>query len=141
MNIKNLVIASLTGSAVSLFIVNVPLFNLVNCLLCIGLWGCAFLAVWLYRRMTGSVTLAQAVVIGTLTGVWAAVFGLLLSLIGRPGDAALITSFREFLPIDQTFQVTSTIGKILMHLAGALIDVVFGIIGGVIGGLALKTKK
>jgi hypothetical protein len=140
MNIKNLVIASLAGSVVSLFIVNVPLFNLVNCLLCAGLWGCAVLAVGLYRRLTGSLTLVQAVVIGTLTGIWAAFFGLLLSLIGRSGATALITSFQQFLPTDKSFQITSG-GKILVPLAGAFIDVVFGIVGGVIGGLTFKTKK
>jgi hypothetical protein len=141
MNIKNLVIASLAGSVVSLFIVNVPVFNLVNCLLCVGLWGCALLAVGLYRRMTGSVSLVQAVVIGTLTGIWAAFFGLLLSLIGRSGAAALITSFREFLPIDHSIPITTTGGKVLTNLAGAFIDVAFGIVGGVVGGLFFKTRK
>jgi hypothetical protein len=131
MNIKNLLIASLVGSVVNLFIVNVPLFNLVNCLLCVGLWGCAVLAVGFYRRMTGSVSLIQALAIGTLTGIWVALFGLLLSLIGRPGATAIVTSFQQFFPIDKSFQIPSG-GRILAPLAGAFVDFVFGIVGGVI---------
>lgn len=140
MNAKNLIIASLVGAAASLVLVNVPVLNLVNCLLCVGFWGSAVFAVWLYHRMTGSVTLGQAVTIGTLTGFWAGLFGFLLSFVGLAGAGALLNSYQSFLPADASIQMPAASG-IPFTLAGVCVDIVFGSIGGLIGGLIFRNKK
>jgi hypothetical protein len=140
MNAKNLIIASLAGAAVSLVLANVPILNLVNCLLCVGFWGSALFAVWLYHRMTGSVTLGQAVAIGTLAGFWAGLFGFLLSFVGLAGAGALLNSYKTFLPADTSIQMPAASG-IPFTLAGVCVDLVFGSIGGLIGGLIFRNKK
>ncbi|MCJ7796332.1 MAG: hypothetical protein MUQ56_06140, partial [Thermoleophilia bacterium] len=64
MNTKNLLIASLVGGVAITLLANVPILNFINCLLCAGFWAGAILAVWLYKRQTGTVTLGQAVAVG-----------------------------------------------------------------------------
>jgi hypothetical protein len=51
----------------------------VNCVLCASFWGSAIFAVWLYRRLNGSLTIRQGVNIGVLTGLLAGLIGFGLS--------------------------------------------------------------
>jgi hypothetical protein len=140
MNAKNLIIASLAGAVISLLLANMPVLSLVNCLLCVGFWGSAVFAVWLYQRMTGSVTLGQAVTIGTLAGVWAGLFGFLLSFVGVAGAAALVNSYKSVLPSSAGITMPPESG-LPFTLAGVCVDIVFGAIGGLIGGLIFRNKK
>ena len=117
-----------------------PILSLVNCLLCVSFWGSAVFAVWLYQRMTGSVTLGQAVAIGTLAGFWAGLFGFLLSFFGLAGASALLNSFKSFLPADASFQMPATSGM-PFTLGSVCADIVFGTIGGLIGGLIFRNRK
>jgi hypothetical protein len=140
MNTKNLILASLVGGAVSLIVANVPYISLVNLLLCVGFWGSAVLAVWLYFRMTGSVTLGQAVAIGTLAGFWAGLFGFLLSFIGLAGASALLNSYKSILPADAAFQMPPEAGM-AFTIGGVCFDIVFGAIGGLVGGLIFRNRN
>ncbi len=56
MNTKNLLIAALVGGLVTEFLTNVPILNLLGCVLCVSFWIGPLLAVWLYRRLQGEVT-------------------------------------------------------------------------------------
>ena len=140
MNTKNLILASLVGGAVNLIIANVPFISLVNLLLCAGFWGSAVLAVWLYFRMTGSVTLGQAVAIGTLAGFWAGLFGFLLSFVGLAGASALLNSYKSILPADASVQMPADAGM-AFTLGGVCFDIVFGTIGGLVGGLIFRNRN
>jgi hypothetical protein len=139
MNAKNLLIASLVGAAASLLAVNVPFLNLINCLLCVGFWGSAILAVWLYARMTGPVTLKDAVIIGLATGLATGILGLALSFIGLAGGAALANSIRAVAP-DAQIDIPGGSG-LIFNLAGVLVDIIFGAVGGLIGGLLFRKKQ
>ncbi len=139
MNVKNLLIASLVGAVASLLAVNVPFLNLINCLLCVGFWGSAILAVWLYARMTGAVTLKDAVIIGLATGLATGILGLVLSYIGLAGGAALASSIRAVAP-DAQLDLPEGSG-LIFNLAGVLVDIVFGAVGGLIGGLLFRKKQ
>ncbi len=139
MNVKNLLIASLVGAVASLLAVNVPFLNLINCLLCVGFWGSAILAVWLYARMTGAVTLKDAVIIGLATGLATGILGLVLSFIGLAGGAALANSIRAVAP-DAQLDLPEGSG-LIFNLAGVLVDIVFGAVGGLIGGLLFRKKQ
>ena len=141
MNTKNLLVASLIGAVVSLVVVNVPFLNILAvCLLCVGFWGSALLAVWIYLRLTGSLTLGQAVAVGTLTGVWAGVLGFLLSFVGLAGAGALMHTFQSYVPSSGSFQMPVESG-LPLTFGGVCTDLVFGAIGGLIGGLIFRTKK
>jgi hypothetical protein len=143
MNIRNLLIASLTGAVVSTVLSNTPYLNIVNCLLCAGFWGGAIFAVWLYKRLTGTLTLVQGVAVGALSAVFAGVMGLLLSLAGLAGLGALVNSYSMGAPVEippdvQPF-LTGGLSWVF-NLIGVLIQIVFGVIGGLIGGAIFQTR-
>ena len=141
MSTRNLLIASLVGGIASTILSNVPILDLVNCLLCAGFWGRPLLAVWLYRRQTGTVSLGQGVGIGTLAGIWAGVFGFALSLVGLAGVAALMKSYAAYLPPEAGVgSVPSGPASVLIDLVGVGVNIVFGAIRGLLGGAIFKTK-
>src|SRR5512134_2771575 len=97
MNTKHLLTASLVGGLISLVLVNTPFVNLINLLICAGFWVGPIVAVWLYRRLDGVVTLRQATVIGMLAGAWHGLFGLVLSLFGLAGASGMLNGLRPFM--------------------------------------------
>lgn len=141
MNIRNMTVAVLIGAAVSVIFANVPILNLANCLLCAPFWASAILAVWIYKRQNGTLAMANAVVIGIAVGLVAGLIGFLLSFIGWAGGAALINSYKSFLPADSGVQIPAEAPDILINLCGVLIEIVFGAIGGLIGGALFRTNK
>ncbi|MBN2086708.1 MAG: hypothetical protein JW748_15950 [Anaerolineales bacterium] len=137
MNAKNLLIASLVGSALSVIFSTVPVLNFTNCLLCAPYWAGAILAVWIYKRLNGWLTLGQGVVIGLAAGVLASVVSLALSLFGLVNTAELMNKVQSVvssdidIPVKTGFNFNCSIG----------VEVIFGIIGGLIGGALFRTDK
>ncbi len=141
MNTRMLLLASLLGGLTSVVLVNLPIINLVNCLICAGFWAGPLLAVWFYRRQTSAVTLGQAIGIGVAAGAWHAVFGLLLSLVGLAGAQALATSFAQLAPAESgAREAMSGVEASVFNVFGVLTDLVFGAIGGVIGGALFRDR-
>jgi hypothetical protein len=138
MNYRNLAVASLIGAVVSLVAVNTPFLNLINCLLCVGFWGSAVLAVRIYGRMTGPITLRDAVIVGLATGLATGVIGFGLSFVGMAGGAALVHSIQTVAP-DAEVDIPGGSGAVF-NLCGAGVDIVFGALGGLIGGALFKAK-
>src|SRR3989304_122918 len=135
MNTRSLLLTSLAGGLISLVLVNTPVINLMNLLLCVGFWIGPIVAVWLYRRLDGTVTLGQAVVTGMLAGLWHGLFGLVLSPLGLAGAGSLLNELRPFVPAQDWPDLEASltgVGGMLFNLAGVAIDVVFGLIGGLI---------
>jgi hypothetical protein len=119
----------------------VPIINLVNCLLCAGFWAGPLLAVWIYKRQTGSLTLGQGVAIGALAGVWSGLIGLLLSLVNLAGIQSVIESYALLVP--QGLDLGEPMGGVestLLNLGGVAFEIVLGAIGGLIGGALFRTK-
>ncbi len=142
MNNKNLLLASLIGGLVSTALSNIPIINLVNCLLCAGFWIGPVLAVWFYKHQTGAVTLGQAVIVGSLAGLLAGIFGFILSLMGLAGAEALMKSYARFIPPDaEIAELPSGIFAILFNLAGVVVNILFGALGGLVSGAILKEKS
>jgi len=144
MSTKNLLIASLVGGVVITLLANLPILNFINCLLCAGFWAGAILAVWLYKRQTGTVTLGQAVAVGTLAGLLAGVLGFVLSFTGLTGSQALLESYAQALPPDagvdpEMLAALAGPAGIVLNLIGVLVNVFFGAIGGLIGGAIFKS--
>ena len=141
MNTKNLLLAGLIGGLISTALSNIPIINFVNCLLCAGFWAGALFAVWFYKRQTGSVTLGQGVVIGLVAGAFHGVFGFILGLVGLAGAQALMQSYAKYLPPEANIETPPPgIASVLFDLAGVVVDLIFGAIGGLVGGLIFKPK-
>jgi hypothetical protein len=140
MNTKNLWIASLSGAALSLLASNLPFIGFVNCVLCGAFWGSAIFAVWLYRRLSGTLTIRQGVNIGLLTGLLAGLIGFALSFAGLAGAQGFLNSARQFLPADATQGMTDlpAWGAWIFNFLGVLFNLGFGALGGWIGGMIFK---
>jgi hypothetical protein len=141
MDIKNMLLASIIGGLISTFLSNVPIINFINCLFCAGFWIGPILAVWFYRKQTGTLTFSQALGIGAITGVWAGGFGLILSLVGLAGAEALMKSYTQFIPSDaNTGGVTNPSVSFLLTMVGVGINILFGAIGGLVAGLFFRSR-
>jgi hypothetical protein len=142
MNTRYLLIASLIGGAVSLILTNVPVINLVNCLLCAGFWVGPLFATWIYKRQAGSLTLGQGVAIGALAGVWSGIVGLLLSLVNLSGIQAVIESYALLVP--EGIPLGEPLGAVesaALNIGGVVFEIAIGAIGGLIGGAIFRTKS
>jgi hypothetical protein len=142
MNIKNLIISSLIGGIVIAAVANIPVLNFINCLLCIGYWAGAILAVWLYKRLEGKLTLGQGVAVGALAGVWSGIINLIVGLITTAGIATAFTAVEQVLPPD-TLNLSSDFlasMAILVNIFGVFLNIFLGTLGGLIGGAIFQTK-
>src|SRR5512145_2142290 len=143
MNTKNLWIASLGGAAVSLLAANLPYVNLVNCLLCVGFWGSAIFAVWLYRRLGGTLTVMDGVKVGALSGLVAWFIGFLLSFAGLAGIQGMMSSAGQLLGSDAGggLQDMPAWAPTLFNLLAVVVEVGFGAVGGWIGRTLFRTDR
>jgi hypothetical protein len=144
MNTKTLLVASLAGGLISTVLVNTPFVNLINLLVCAGFWIGPLAAVWLYRRLAGPLTLGQAATVGMLAGVWHGLLGLALSPLGLAGAGSLLNAAQPMLAGQDLSTVETVLtgaGGLLINLAGIVVDVVFGLIGGLAGGLIFGARR
>ena len=144
MNAKYLLAASLAGGLISTVLVNTPYVNLINLLVCAGFWIGPIVAVWLYRRLGGTLTLGQAVVTGIMAGAWHGLFGLALSQVGLAGAGSPLNEVRPFVPAEDWPNLETAltgVGGMLFNLAGVVIDVAFGFIGGLVGGAIFGARR
>jgi len=144
MNTKYLLVASLTGGLISIMLVNTPYVNLINLLVCVGFWIGPVMAVWLYRRLGGTLTLGQAMLTGMLAGVWHGLFGLMLSPLGLAGAGGLLSNVRPFMSAQDLSDLETAltgIGGLLFNLVAVAIDVAFGFLGGLIGGAIFGPRR
>lgn len=144
MNTRNLLAASLAGGLISLVLVNTPYVNFINLLLCVGYWIGPIAAVWLYRRLDVTMTLKQAMLIGLLAGAWHGLFGAALSPMGLAGAGGMMNALQPFVSAQDWPDVQTAltgVGGILFNLVGMVFDIGLGFLGGLIGGLLLRTDR
>ncbi len=143
MNTKNFWIAATAGGAVSLLVTNLPFVGFVNCLLCVGFWGSAIFSVWLYRRLTGTLSLREAVKVGAMSGLIAGVVGFLLSFVGLAGVQAMMNGFDSVISAEdlQSIQDIPAWAGWVINLVGVVLEVGFGALGGVLGGALFRNDR
>ena len=143
MNVKNMWIAVLSGAVLTTLVSNLPFIDLVNFLCFAGFWGGAIFTIWLYCRLNGSVTLGQAVGLGALTGLCAGALGFALSFVGLAGFQGTANELAQLLPPEeiQDIENVPAWGILLFNLVGVLFNIIFGTVGGWIGGLLFRTDR
>ncbi len=134
MNNRSMLISALVGALVMIVLSNVPVLNIINCLLCAGIWIGGMVAAWFYRRQTGlSLTIGQAAVVGAVAGVIAGIVGAILA--ASIGADAIQTAIDS----DPTGQVRGALGGIVggtgSFLISFVINIIFYPLFGAIGGM------
>lgn len=84
MNTRSFLLAAVISGVLIGVLGNVPLLNLINCLLCIWVWLGGILAVYLYGRYQHSepgLSVGQAAGLGAVAGIIGAVVGLPVNLL------------------------------------------------------------
>jgi hypothetical protein len=143
MNDKNLWIACLSGAVLTTLVSNVPFVDMVNILCFAGFWGGAIFAVWLFRHLNGTVSAPQSVRIGLLTGLLAGILGFVLSFLGVSGLQGLMNELGSVLPAEDMQDVENIPlwGALVFNTCGVIFNVVFGMIGGWLGGLLFRSDR
>ena len=123
MNNRALLLAGVVGGLVMVVLSSVPVLNLINCLLCAGIWLGGMAAVWFYRRQTGQLlTAGQGAIIGVVAGVVGAVVGAIVSsVVGADVMQAVMDA-------DPTGQTRSVLGGFVGGTASFLVSLVINII-------------
>jgi hypothetical protein len=143
MNSKNLWISVLSGAVLTTLVSNLPYIGFVNFLCFIGFWGSAIFAIWLYRRLNGTLTLADGLRIGALTGLCAGIMGFALSFLGVAGLQGIMNDVEGIIPADASGGNTDIplLGAVAFNIFGVILNVLFGTIGGWIGGAIFRTDR
>ena len=139
MNPKNMWIAVLSGAVLTTLVSNLPFVDMVNFLCFAGFWASAIFAVWLYRRLTGSVTIQQAITIGLLTGLFSGILGFALSFLGVSGLQGLMNEIGQAAPSEG--ESLPVWGALIFNFLGVIFNIFFGTIGCLIGGSIFRTDR
>jgi hypothetical protein len=153
----SILMSALYGGIIMAVMSAVPGLNLINCLCCAGVMLGGFMAVFFYKKeltpdMQPLIS-ADGMKLGALAGVFGAIVSALLSIIiiksiGNVGGEMMLSfmeSFRDKMPPESWDQmeegVLSTDISVFNMAMGLVIDVIFGLIGGLIGFQVLKPKQ
>lgn len=143
MNTKNILITGLVGAVITLALTNIPYVSLVNCVVCAGFWLGPLFSVWLYKRMTGTISNKEGIWIGVTAGAIAGVIGFVLSFVGAAGASGIINQVNLLLPqqdqVDMTGLGDEVVGWIFT-LVGVIFDIIVGALAGFIGAAIFKNK-
>jgi hypothetical protein len=152
----NKLMPALYGGVIMGVISGIPGLNLLNCLCCAGILFGGFMAVFFYKKELTEkmppLSSGDAVAVGALSGVFGAIVGSLLTALvfaavgNIAGEMAghFLDRFRDQMPpgtFDQ-FQEGMRFARFsIFHFFMSLfIDVIFGLLGGLIGYAVFKPK-
>lgn len=147
MNTRSFIISAVIAGVALGLLGNLPLVNLVNCILCIWVWLGGAGAVLLYRRFQSAgpaLTAAQGATLGAAAGLVGAIFGSVVYAVTAAISAPIFEALmRQFQSEGQTpFSSSSTPGNLGMSLILLAVDIVLYPIFGALGGyLAVRLGK
>jgi len=152
----NKLMPALYGGIIMGVISGIPGLNLLNCLCCAGILFGGFMAVFFYKKelteKNPPLSSGDAVAVGALAGIFGAIVGsiltaLVFAMVGNiAGEMSMkfLDRFRDQLPpgtFDQFQNSIRMAGFSILHFfMSLLIDVVFGLLGGLIGYAVFKPK-
>ena len=149
MNTRTFVYAALLAGVVIGVLGNLPIFNLINCLLCVWVWLGGFLAVYLYQRMehgARGLTPAQGAGLGALAGLVGAGVGIVVYSLTSFISLPLFASFARFmqvegdLPFDRVDPAAIVGSTFFFFVLDALFYPLFGAISGFITASLMKKQ-
>ena len=119
---------------------NLPLLNLVNCILCVWVWLGGVLAVYLYRRYRPAdpgLTAAQGAGLGAVTGLIAAVVGFVVFLVSGSLSLPLMERMARAFQLegDLPLQTGGWGGMIVQALIFLALDLVLYPLFGALAGM------
>jgi hypothetical protein len=150
MNTRSFLFATLIAGAAMGLLGNLPVLNLVNCLLCVWVWLGGALAVILYRRFQGGApipTAGQGAGLGAVAGLIGAVVGFGVYLLTAAITAPIMQGLIRALEVEgglfpQPLDSGGALGGALFFL---LVDLglypLFGALGGLITANMLKSRE
>ncbi len=115
---------------------SLPIFNLINCFLCIWVWVGGFLAVYLYRRSERGASVlsqGQGAGLGALAGLVGAFVGAVVYALTSFISAPLIASLAQTLQVQGDVPLEA--GGLGSTLAFLVVDLVLYPLFGAISGL------
>ncbi len=142
MNTKNILITGLVGAIITLAMTNITFVNFINCVICAGFWLGPLFAVWMYKRMTCTLSTKEAVWVGVTSGLIAGIIGLLLSFAGLAGAAGIINQVNAISSSADEIDLSGiegAIGNVMLTSIGVIFDII-GAIAGLIGGAIFKDR-
>ncbi|MEE4311904.1 MAG: hypothetical protein V2J62_08520 [candidate division KSB1 bacterium] len=144
-------VPAVIGGAIMGVISAVPGLNMINCLCCAGVILGGFFAVYFYKKNLGDTELnySDGALLGALAGVFGALIGALLSaIIGVNFDQMFqqMMQYSDEIPqeaIEMIENLQNNKGALFIMSAamGLVIDVIFGLLGGILGVAILGKKK
>lgn len=153
----SILMASLYGGIIMAVIGAVPGLNLINCLCCAGVMLGGVAAVYFYKKELtpdmGPLDSSDGLRLGALAGVFGGIIGsiltiILLKTVGNVGGEMMLgfmERFRDQMPPDTWEQMEEGILSdeipVLNLVIGFFINIIFGLLGGLIGYQILKPKQ
>jgi hypothetical protein len=123
MNTRSFLLSALIAGAVMALLGNLPLVNVLNCILCIYAWLGGALAIYLYGRFQQgqfSLSLGQAAGLGATSGIFGALIGLLAFLIFGQLSTPIL---------DKVFSFALGDGALQLPAPGSQVGGPFGLLG------------
>ncbi|MEO8166844.1 MAG: DUF4199 domain-containing protein [bacterium] len=153
----SMLMPALYGGIIMGVISTVPVLSLMNCLCCAGVMFGGFMAVFFYKKEMlpgmAPLTSSDGLQLGALAGVFGGVIGSLLTVIvlkviGNVNGQMILSMMevmRDRMPAEKWDEmqgdVLATELSVFKMIMGLIIDVIFGLLGGLIGYSILKPKK
>lgn len=146
MNMRSFWLSALIAGAVLGLLGNLPVLNLINCVLCVFVWLGGALAVYLYRRYEKGVMIlstGQAAGLGAVAGVIGALVGALVFMITSSISAPIFNALAQFVQYQGAPPFRSGIGGLLISTTfffclDVILYPIFGALGAMIGASMMK---
>jgi hypothetical protein len=149
MNSRSFVLSALIAGVVMGVLANLPLLNLINCILCFWIWVGGILGVFLYRRFQhgeSGLTPGQGAGMGALAGLIGVFVGVVVysatAVISMPIFAALARNLQVQgeLPFQQGGPWAILSSAIFFMLVNLVCYPLFGALSGFVGASLMKTE-
>ncbi len=153
----SMMMPALYGGVIMALISAIPGLNFINCLCCAGVMLGGFMAVFFYKKELmpdmSPLTSSDGMQLGALAGVFGGIIGAILTVIimkaiGNVGGEmmlGILEGFRDKFPPEAWDQMEEGIRESEISAFNLIIvfiaDVIFGLIGGLIGYSILKPKQ